>query len=146
MDKDDNKPHPISLLEIYFTKSIVVSIPDYPIGSDKEITARPVNNIEVSQIESEPGKYFSRMTSIFNAEKSADAPYYIEMECIGFFSADQSLAENEAKKGVSITAHSVLYGAIREAVLWITGRQPSGTFTYGLSILKPVLKSNEIKD
>lgn len=137
MDKNENKPHPISLVEIYFTKSIVESIPDYPIGSDKEISEKPINNIEVMQIETEPGKFFSRMTSVFNAEKSNEAPYYIEMECIGFFTADLSLPENEAKKGVYITAHSVLYGAIREAVLWLTGRQPFGSFTYGLSILRP---------
>lgn len=144
MDKNDNnKLHPISLLEIYFTKSIVVSIPEYPIGTDKEITEKPINNIEVAQIENEPGKYYSKMTSIFNAAKSDQAPYYIEMECIGFFGADLSLPENEAKKGVFITAHSVLYGAIREAVLWLTGRQPFGTFTYGLSILKQAQKSNQ---
>lgn len=142
MDKPD-LPYPISLLEIYFTKSVVVSIPEYPIGSDKEIDAKPVNNIEVTKIEGEDGKYFTRMTSVLNAEKSADAPYYIEMECIAFFIADPILPEDEAKRGVSITAHNVLYGAIREAVLWLTGRQPFGTFTYGLSILKPRIKKEE---
>lgn len=34
-----------------------------------------------------------------------------------------------------ITAHSVLYGAIREAVSWITGRHPYGQISLGLSIL-----------
>lgn len=135
--------HPINLLEIYFTKSFVESIPEYPIGSEKEIEAKPVNNIEVTKIEGNEGKYFTRMTSVLNAEKSADAPYYIDMECIAFFTADPILPEDEARRGVSITAHNVLYGAIREAVLWLTGRQPFGSFTYGLSILKPRIKSEE---
>ncbi len=143
MDKE-NVTHPISLLEIYFTKSIVVSIPEWPIGIDKEIEARPINNIEVTKIEGADGRYFTRMTSVLNAEKSADAPYYIDMECIAFFNADQKLPEEEARKGVHITAHSVLYGAIREAVLWLTGRQPFGPFTYGLSILRPRTKKEEV--
>jgi hypothetical protein len=31
----------------------------------------------------------------------------------------------------------VVYGAIREAVLWLTGRQPYGPLSLGLSVLKP---------
>ncbi len=136
----NDKPHPINLLEIFFTKSNVESIPGFPLDHEKEITEKPINNIFVEKIENDPGKYFTRMTSVLNPEKLDTCPYHIEMECIGFFSADPSLPEDEAKKGITITAHNVLYGAIREAVLWLTGRQPFGTFTYGLSILKPTLK------
>ncbi|MFZ3160606.1 MAG: hypothetical protein WBI05_11840 [Rhodoferax sp.] len=35
------------------------------------------------------------------------------------------------------TAHNVLYGAIREAVSWLTARQPYGAVMLGLSVLQP---------
>ena len=46
------------------------------------------------------------------------------------------LTEEEALRGVTITAHSVLYGAIRETVAWLTGRQVYGSLLLGLSVLR----------
>jgi len=77
------------------------------------------------------------MHTLLNQDGDPAAPYIIDMECIGMFIVDESLAAEEAARGVTITAHSVLYGAIREAVSWITGRQPYGQLMLGLSILRP---------
>ena len=67
------------------------------------------------------------------------------MECLGIFLADPKLTKEEAMRGVTITAHGVLYGAIREAVAWITGRQPFGPLILGLSVLK-TSQQNAVKD
>lgn len=73
------------------------------------------------------------MSSKYNINGDSAYPYIIDMECIGFFSVDSKLSKDEAMRGVMITAHGVLYGAIREAVAWITGRQPFGPLMLGLS-------------
>jgi hypothetical protein len=65
------------------------------------------------------------------------------MECVGMFIVDETLPPEEAVRGVTITAHSVLYGAIREAVSWITGRQPYGQLMLGLSVLRPKTQDEE---
>lgn len=70
-----------------------------------------------------------------NMEKSS--PYSIDMECVGVFSiTDDSMSEEDALRGVNVTANGVLYGAIREAVANLTGRQPYGQLLLGLSHLR----------
>jgi hypothetical protein len=64
-------------------------------------------------------------------------PYSIDMECVGIFNADDTLTANEKLNGVTLTAHNVLYGSIREAVAWLTARQPYGPVMLGLSVLQP---------
>jgi preprotein translocase subunit SecB len=75
------------------------------------------------------------MKTVLNPDADPADPYSITMECIGVFRIDPALPEAEAKRGLLITAHSVLYGAIREAISWITARQPYGPLALGLSIL-----------
>ncbi len=78
-----------------------------------------------------------------NEEADPKFPYTIDMECIAVFTADDTLSEEEALRGVYITANSVLYGAIRESVAWITGRQPYGPLVLGLSVIQPPAKTPE---
>jgi len=83
------------------------------------------------------------MTSIFNAEKDKAAPYHFDLQCMGIFHADGTLTEEEAMRGVTITAHNVLYGSIRECVAWLTGRQVYGSLILGLSVLRTSKKPSE---
>jgi preprotein translocase subunit SecB len=126
--------HPIALDRIFFTRSIVISIPEHQPANGVDIA--PTNQIDVTRAHDAAGQYIATMRSIFNAERDPTAPYSIDMECIGVFTVDERLSAEEAMRGVTITAHSVLYGAIREAVLWITGRQPYGALHLGLSVLR----------
>lgn len=126
--------HPIALEAIHFTRSIVIAIPDHKRDSET-ISIIPENNIDLLPVDEVPGRYLATMRTTLNQEGSVTAPYIIDMECIGMFMADKSLSQEEAMRGVLITAHSVLYGAIREAVSWITGRQPHGPLMLGLSVL-----------
>lgn len=132
------KPHPIGLDRVMFTRSVVIAIPEHK-PDDGTLTISPENKIDVAAVEGEPGRYVATMNTILNKDGDPSAPYTIDMECVGLFFADESLSAEEATRGVMITAHSVLYGAIREAVSWITGRQPYGQLMLGLSILRPKL-------
>lgn len=135
--------HPISLIRVVFTRSIVVSIPTHqPVDAtnlkpeDIEPIAGPVNKIDVVQVKESAGVYQASMRTLLNQSGDPIDPYIVDMECVGFFKVDGSLDEAEAVRGVTITAHSVLYGAIREAVSWITGRQAFGPLVLGLSVLQ----------
>lgn len=137
----DVKPHPIVLENILFTRNIVIAIPGHkPDGRLKE---GPTNSLGVQKDEKEPRRYSATMRALMNEEADPKFPYTIDMECIAVFTADDTLSEEEALRGVYITANSVLYGAIRESVAWITGRQPYGPLVLGLSVIQPPAKTPE---
>lgn len=135
-EQSRSTPHPIQLHSTVFTRSSVVAI----IGHDPEQAAEectPLNKINIRSIEDEPGFYVGTMRTVVNEQGSDRYPYKIDVECHARLSADDTLSEEEAKRGIAITAHSVLYGAIREQVAWLTSRQPFGPLSLGLSILTP---------
>lgn len=132
--------HPIQLERVMFTRSVVIAIPDHQPSESAQINPGPENSINVTPIEGLEGKYQVSMGSKLNINGDPAYPYIIDMECIGVFSVDTKLTQEEAMGGVTITGHSVLYGAIREAVAWISGRQPFGQLILGLSVLRPAQK------
>jgi hypothetical protein len=127
--------HPISLESVVFTKSIVQAIQDHePVEGGR--IAPPENLIRIEKLEDEEGAYAATMTTIVNKAMDKQSPYFIEMECMALLRADKTLTEEEAQRGIAITAHTVLFGAIRESVAWLTARQPYGPITLGLSVLR----------
>jgi len=140
-----NIQHPIQLERVMFTRSIVIAIPDHQPGNLAQKIPGPANAINLVPIDGQEGKYQVSMSSKFNIDGDIAYPYITDMECIGVFSVDTKLSKEEAIRGVMITAHSVLYGAIREAVAWITGRQPFGQLMLGLSVL-PASQSEAPKE
>lgn len=128
--------HPIGLERVLFTRSVVIAVPGHVPNGDVLSAMAPDNAIDVNKMEGEPGKYQAIMRSKLNVSGDPSFPYIIDMECIAVLTADDTLSQENAERGVMITAHSVLYGAIREAVSWITGRQPFGQLMLGLSVLK----------
>lgn len=129
--------HPIQLERVMFTRSIVIANPEHQPSDVPQINPAPENALNMIPVEEQEGRYQVNMSSKFNIKGDPAYPYIIDMECIGVFFADTKLSKEEAMRGVMITAHGVLYGAIREAVAWITGRQPFGQIMLGLSILRP---------
>lgn len=62
--------------------------------------------------------------------------YFIDMECMAILTADDTLTPDEALRGVTITGHSVVYGAIRKpsvadgpTTVWPAVAGPVGTQT-----------------
>jgi hypothetical protein len=131
----EETPHPITLASLVFTRCFIESVPEHePEG--KRPLAHPTNNIEVTKVPGDTGAWAASMSSIFNVERDKASPYHFDMRCMGIFHADGTLSEEEAARGVTITAHSVLYGAIRESVAWLSGRQVYGSLMLGLSVLQ----------
>lgn len=139
--------HPISLEHTYFTKVFVEAIPTFQQAAEGAPASHiPENNLEIRVLTESPKRFMAIMTTKFNLNKESTSPYSIEMQCVGVFSADDTIEMPEAMRGVNITAHSVLYGAIRECISWITGRQPHGHLQIGLSILQTKPKPKEPKE
>ena len=134
---------PISLENIFFTKSIVISLPEHIPNVGVKLKSTPINNLHIHDEIVTEGSEFREFTvtmrTIFNSEANPADPYSIDVECVGRFKASKSEPDEELKKGIMIVAHSVLYGAIRESVSWITSRQAFGALNLGLSILKPAV-------
>lgn len=134
--------HPIVLQTIVFTRCVVLAMPGHE-PKDAQLKIEPDNNINVSQIPGQKGGWSATMRSTLNPAQDNTLPYSIDMECLAVLHADDTLTEAEAARGVTITAHSVLYGAIRETIAWLTGRQPYGTLMLGLSVLQTSKKDAE---
>lgn len=134
MSEPKADPHPITLQKLFFTRSIVTAVPDHQPSS--KLLEGTDNTFSCNPIKDRPGYYNASMQSVMNRAGDKSHPYVIDMQCIGEFFADETLDASTALRGVYITAHSVLYGAIREAVNWITARQPYGPLLLGLSVLK----------
>lgn len=130
-----SKEYPIALIEVLFTKSCVIAIPGHQTAPVAQIPP-PENSINVTPVPDQPHHFVASMRTVINSEKSADYPYFIEMECLASFSTDGSLSPEAELRGVTINGHSVCYGAIREAVSWLTARQPYGQVSLGLSVLR----------
>lgn len=128
--------HPINLENLFFTKCVVEAVPGHDAKNEK-LSASPVNHIEIHPTDDSGRNWTAMMRTVVNPEKDSTWPYHIEMEAVAFLASDESLDEATSRRGVLITAHSVLFGAIRENVLWITGRQPYGSLMLGLSVLTP---------
>lgn len=138
--------HPISLDTVMFTKCMVTAVPGYapPPDDDMSLAPGPENNIQVRKdTERGIGWYEATMRTVINPDMETTAPYSVEMICTALLHADETLSEEQANRGIFITAHSVLYGAIRETVAWLTGRQPYGPLVLGLSVLRPAAKKEE---
>ncbi|MDH6185507.1 hypothetical protein [Polaromonas sp. CG_23.6] len=129
-------PHPISLEQVLFTRCIVISLPGH-VPQPGMVATGPVNSLTVTKLEGPDRRYSALMRAELNAAADNSQPYQINMECLAVLSVDDTLEENEALRGVYITANSVLYGAIRESVAWLTSRQPYGSLVLGLSVLRP---------
>jgi hypothetical protein len=134
-------PFPLQLERTVFTRLIALAIPEHqPPEADlggRMIIDPPQNTLNVAKDPQRPNAYVVTARTIVNPNRSAKSPYYIDVECIALLIADGTLSEAEAARGALITGHNVAYGAIREAVAWITGRQPYGPLVLGLSVLNP---------
>lgn len=132
----DAVPYPIHLRQVLFTRASVIAIPGYEPPADGGAIVTPENTINVARDPGNPNHFFATMRSTINKEGASTGPYSIDMECVAELDVDGTLSHEEAHRGVTINAHSVCYGAIREAVSWLTARQPYGAVALGLSVLR----------
>lgn len=128
--------YPIHLWQVLFTRTSVIAVPGHEPPENGAGIVSPENTITVVRDPGNPHQFLATMRSIINKEASPVGPYCIDMECVAQLETDGSLSPEEELHGVTINAHSVCYGAIREAVSWLTARQPFGPLTLDLSVLR----------
>ncbi len=130
------KPFPFELLGVVFTNSVVKAIKGYsPDAANAQLT--PKNEVNVQADQEGKRQFWCGARTVYNAEQSKDGAYYIEIECLARFRViDDEMSDEEAKRGITITGHNVTFGAIREAVSWITSRHVHGPLLLGLSVLR----------
>lgn len=141
---DANDTYPIRLDHVFFTRSVVVAVPDH-VAQPNQALINPINTLNTTQDPEHPRRYTVTMHTQLNPEGDIATPYTIDMECYAYFEHDGTLPEAEAVRGITINGHSVCYGAIREAVAWLTSRQPYGSLMLGMSVLrsKPAKEAGE---
>jgi hypothetical protein len=125
---------PITLESTVFTRMVVISI-QVEEGLDEVVP--PENDLKIKRDARDKNRYFASVNTKLNPEGKKNCLYTIDMECVGVFRVEADADEAIRTRGIAIVAHNVLYGAIREAVSWITGRQANGPIMLGLSILQP---------
>lgn len=133
---------PLQLQGLFFTRSIVVAMPGYDAGLPIAAPIAPANTLDIKRAEDSPLRFMVTLRSTFNPESLPEHPYLIDMECMAIFSAVPEASEEEAQRAATVTGHQVTYGAIREAVMWLTSRQPNGPFLLGISVLTPAKASD----
>lgn len=139
-------PYPIHLRQVLFTRACVIAIPGHVPPAKVQRIVSPDNTISVTRDPENPRQFIATMRSVINPEASPASPYSIDMECVAQLDTDGSLSAEEELQGVTINAHSVCYGAIREAVAWLTARQPFGPLSLGLSVLRPRPEEGDINE
>jgi preprotein translocase subunit SecB len=127
---------PVNLSQVYFTRTVVIANQNHVPDNTRQTTLAPNNAINVQKVEDSENEYVVSMRTIFNPENDPASGYSIDMECVALFNVT-TITGDEALRAVTIVGHGVVYGAIREAVLWITGRHPFGQLSLGISVLEP---------
>ena len=136
--------HPVQLEQVFFVRFSVIAVPDH-VPTDGQISASPINKISINKIPDQPRKYTFEMRTQLNEGMDKASPYAVDVECIAVLSVDETLDDADTQKAVTITGHSVVFGAIREAVSWMTGRQAYGPLLLGLSVLRPTANPDKEK-
>lgn len=135
---------PFALERLLFVRSVVISMQ----GFNPEAAKAPdvKNDIDVRPDVNDKKLFLASMRTLVNPGQSNDHPYSIDMECICTLRVvEDDLDDATLLRAATITAHSMLYGAIREATSWITGRHPWGTFTLGISVLQSAAPAKPAK-
>lgn len=128
--------YPLLLEELVFLRCSVIAVPDHEQG-EAPVSVSPDNHIVVTRDADDTRRYRAQMRTLINPSMDKAIPYAIDMECLAFFKVvDPALSPEDALRGVTINGNSVCYGAIRETVAWLTGRQPYGRLLLGLSVLQ----------
>lgn len=140
---------PFDLIKYFFTKLHIESVPKHSIeDSLEQVDILPTNDVSVLAVPEKKDVYMVQMKCVYNPERLAEAPYFMDIEAVAFFQVKEKVEEAELRKGILIVGHQILYGAIREAVAFNTSRQAFDQFTLGISMLdikkKPTEKPESI--
>lgn len=98
----------------------------------------PDSKIDLRRLNSDDHPKFVAIQKIkLDCQQNPFLPYSFDVECVGMFEWVGPLkSEEEMVAGVTVVAHSVLYGASREMILSTSSRGPHGGFILSIAILR----------
>lgn len=123
---------PLRLDNYFFTKSAV----EVNEAFEPEKLEKPITNmvsdvtldIESSKNEQNEKNYRIRLVVREVVSKEGPLPYLVDMGVTGFFTVANTFDHADLDHLVQVNGASMLYGAVREHVLGITGRFPFGPY------------------
>jgi preprotein translocase subunit SecB len=124
------------LLKQYFVTNISVkaAVPNFS-SSDEFFKAMTSDQTNIStKVETATNAENPRLWKVAlsiscrPSEGTNFCPYLIDAELLGFFEVHQSVADSSIQDLVTCNGPAILFGALREIVVLITGRGPSPAF------------------
>lgn len=128
---------PLTLHSVIFTKLNFETVFEFNPNEMAIRELKPLNNVAVQETPDRPNTIAVQMTTQINPERNKEEPYFIDVVCLALFNYEENTPVEELHRAATIIGHNVCYGAIREAVSWITGRLPYGPVGLGISVLQP---------
>lgn len=120
----------------FFTRLHVAANPHFKPDGPAMIESKELQStINTLLIDEDPGAFVCTQSVLLEADDDSQLPYNLDVECIGFFRADNPKDLEEHKDTGTKIAHQILFSAVREMVLTMTGRMAWGPFSTGLARL-----------
>lgn len=122
-------PIPLRLDEYFFTRIHVEANPEFTgeSGAGSSVEVEPHTTLLKHQ--EDPTRYQVTVTvGELHTRDDAPLPYNLDVQAVGLFSVDSALVHDDIDRLVLVNGASMLYSALREHVLTVTGRGPWGAF------------------
>lgn len=121
---------PLSLERYFYTRVHVDANREYGVD-DLQAPAQEVNiEVTVGMLKNgdDSGLYQIVLAANNLTAKEGRLPYTIDAEVVGVFRLDDGFEHDNREHLLKVNGSSILYGALREYLLMLTGRGPWGEF------------------
>jgi preprotein translocase subunit SecB len=120
---------PLRLETYFFPKVQIEANPDYsPTDVPEERDVQMKMNVGLLGSEQEPNRFQLMLDIEKISVPTGILPYRLSLEAVAFLTVDDNLKHSDIKRLVQVNGASMLYSAVRELVLMVTGRGPWGAF------------------
>jgi len=142
---------PLQLDEYYFTRVNIEANLDFELDDkdDDSLILDSQCDLEVFQNKEEKRRWQIRLNFKPKNTDTKSYPYKIDIQVIGFFNVSENVEEEKAPYLVRANGTAILYSALREFILLITGRGPWPSVTIPttnfLSIKNQHIESKVVK-
>lgn len=140
---------PLRLEQYYFTKVHIEANPKFDLKRDDcTVSFNGQCSVKLFQNIKEPNRWQVKLNLTSGNHKKKACPYRIDVLVVGFFKVAKEVDKLKAPYLVQANGSAILYSALREFVLTVTGRGPWPAFaiptTNFLSPPKPIHEKKAI--
>jgi preprotein translocase subunit SecB len=129
---------PLQLKQYFYTETSLKANPTYRSGSPKaELGFNLQTEVSLAENASKPDEFQLSLTVTTLPKEGAVTPYEVKITAVGIFTVQPEYPDREGL--VRITGSSILYSALREYLLTLTGRGP------WKALVLPTMSFNDLK-